>query len=197
MSKYIGKRALPGRSKRPLLAVLALVLALTVGIGGTVAWVYDRTNSITNTFTLGSVDPGVDETFDGHTKEDVRAVNNGTVPAYIRVAVIPMWVEEGTEEAPVPVGEPISLEDLDIEWNKDGSWVKNGDYYYHRAPVAANGGKTSILIESAEVMTPSNDYQLDLVIVADAIQAQPRNAVETAWGVTLDSNGNINGSSIG
>lgn len=185
MSKYIGKRALPGRSKRPLLAVLALVLALTVGIGGTVAWIYDRTNSITNTFTLGDVAPEiVEDPFDGETKSNVYVVNSGSVPAYIRVAVVPTWIDENGD----PVGKSASLSDLHISLG-DG-WVKNGDYYYHSAPVAADGGRTSVLIESATVVM-ENGYRMDLQIVADAIQAQPRNAVETAWGVGMDSNGNI------
>lgn len=184
MSKYIGKRALPGRSKRPLLAVLALVLALTVGIGGTVAWIADRTNSITNTFTLGDVKPVIHEDFKNDVKSDVYVTNEGTVPAYIRVAVVPTWIDENGD----PVGKSASLSDLHISLG-DG-WVKNGDYYYHSAPVAADGGRTSVLIESAMVVT-ENGYRMDLQIVADAIQAQPRNAVETAWGVGVDSNGNI------
>lgn len=45
-----------GGSKRVLVLALALVLLLGCGIGGTIAWLMDSTETVTNTFTVGDVE---------------------------------------------------------------------------------------------------------------------------------------------
>lgn len=185
-----GKRAF--RKWKWLPAACALALALTVTVGGTLAWLAAHTDPVTNTFKMGEVTPKVTEDFTQHTevKKDVRVQNQGDVPAYIRVALVATWEDENGNV------KPASLNDLHIQWadGRDTNWVVGSDgYYYHRAPV--NGGDfTSYLITKAEVdgtKEPAG-YHMNLQVIADSIQAAPPEAVTTAWGVELDG-GNITG----
>ncbi len=47
--------------KKKIFGALAVVLVLCVAVGGTLAWLFDKTETITNTFTLGKVDIVLDE----------------------------------------------------------------------------------------------------------------------------------------
>ena len=48
--------------KKTIVLILAIVLLLTAAVAGTVAWLQDSTNTITNTFTVGKVDITLTET---------------------------------------------------------------------------------------------------------------------------------------
>lgn len=188
-----GKRAF--RKWKWLPAACALALALTVTVGGTLAWLAAHTDPVTNTFKMGEVTPEVEETFDpeiGKVKENVRVQNKGDVPAYIRVALVATWEDKNGNV------KPASLSDLTITWGGEGGdlgdgWIQIGEYYYHQAPV--NGQAfTGYLIKSAEVngAEQPEGYHMNLQIIADSIQAMPTSAVEGAWHVKV-TDGNITG----
>lgn len=59
-----------GTSKRVLVLALALVLLLGCGIGGTIAWLMDSTQSVENTFTVGDVEITLVETLNTDTNND-------------------------------------------------------------------------------------------------------------------------------
>jgi len=62
-------------------------------------------------------------------------------------------------------------------------WVKIGDYYYCKNPVAA--GETSPeLLAGGSSITLVKGQVVD--VLAEGIQSTPSNAVEQAWGVSLD-----------
>lgn len=48
--------------KKSLMCVLAVVVVLCCAIGGTVAWLMDRTDPVTNTFTVGDINIELTET---------------------------------------------------------------------------------------------------------------------------------------
>ena len=56
--------------KRTLALILALVLVFGAAVGGTIAYLTDTTDSITNTFTVGKVDITLTETFNTDTNGD-------------------------------------------------------------------------------------------------------------------------------
>ena len=77
-------------------------------------------------------------------------------------------------------------------------WIKQesdaGTYYYYKKPVAPDA-ETSKLIDSlrqiAGVTGPENGtYKLSVDILADAVQADPPEAVAESWGVAVE-NGEI------
>ena len=200
--KYEGKRALR-RWPKWLPAAAAVALIATLAVGGTLAWLSAYTQPVKNTFVMGTVPPQVTENFENHqVKEDVAVTNTGNIPAYIRVALVFTWQEGEGENAKV-VGTPVDpAEDLNIVWG-DGTgtgtaeapgngWIKIGDYYYYTQPVAA-GATTSNLIDKAEVKT-ANGYRMNLQVIADSIQANPTSVVQSQWGVMVDENGAITGS---
>lgn len=190
--KYQAKRVQQssGASRRkPISIVGALLLALSLAAGGTLAWLAVATPQVTNAFTPGTVDVTIDEDFkeNDSEKKDVKVTNNnGSVTAYIRVAVIPTWEDEIGDI----VAQSASLKDLNITWGDKVNWFEGTDgYYYYKSPVVP-GESTNILIGSASVKT-ANGYRMNLQILAEAIQATPARAVEDAWPVTVTSDGTL------
>ncbi len=51
-----------GISTKALVALLALVLVIGCSLGGTLAWLVDKTNTVTNTFTVGDINITLSET---------------------------------------------------------------------------------------------------------------------------------------
>lgn len=56
------------KAKKIVAALLAAVLLIGVGVGGTLAWLYDFTNEVENTFTVGNINIDLQETVNGESK---------------------------------------------------------------------------------------------------------------------------------
>lgn len=200
---YQGKRTASGLPKG-LMAVLALVLVLTVAVGGTIAWLSKGTDPVVNTFTMGTVDPDIDETFNGDTKSNVGVTNNGSVPVFVRVKLLFTW-QKGAEPGDISnsgtpgdiVGVPVTGNDITWEWGDDENWQKGSDgYYYYTVPLS---GESPHLLDSVSVKEESENgrlYNLSLNILMDAVQAVPEDAAEETWGVIV-SGGKITADSGG
>lgn len=169
-------------------ALLAVVLALTLA-GGTLAWLMAQTDPITNTFRMGEVDVVIDEEFDYTTKSDVKLTNPNdpkNVPIYVRAALVPTWVN-GDEQ---PVGVPASLSDLDIDWGTT-DWIYNApDGYYYYTKILPVNSSTTNLIDTATAQIVNGNH-MNLQVIADGVQAQPKEAVESVWPVTVGENGTL------
>ena len=194
------------RIKLSTVLVIAAALALVTAIGGTMAWLTTHSEGLTNTFTPAKIEGEVKETFNSpfNTKNNVYIQNTSDVPVYVRVALVPTWTKAETVENVtkyVPVAEPVGNDDVIIDNQNWGSfvpaansnWVKGTDgYYYYTTPVAA-GATTNPLFAEAIVkagQTPAG-CTMNLQVLLQMIQAEPDNAVESAWGVnptTLGSN---------
>ncbi len=165
------------RLKRIWLVSLASALVLLSAAGATVAWLEARSAPLSNTFGIAEVTCTVEETFSGGVKSDVSIRNTGTMDAYIRAALIPVW-KLGDQVA----GVPASLSDCEMDWS-DGYgtlWVPGADgYYYCTIPVPA-GQCTPLLIDECTA-DALGDYQFELQISAQAIQALPAAAVTDVW----------------
>ena len=192
-----GRYRIPVRS---LILLLTLVLLIGSGIGMTVGFLSTRTEPVQNDFTYGKVSCEVLETFgkenNRYIKRDVRIKNTGNTSAYIRVLLVFTWKDE---KGNVYVNKPQINEDYQINPDISNGWsiYQNsiGTYsYYYKYPVAA-GGVTPNLIDSLiqipGVVGPENGkYALSVEIVADAVQAEPTDAVMDAWdGATVDADG--------
>jgi len=191
------KRRVPSRAV--LTALLALVLVISVA-GATIAWLASRTQPIVNTFALGVVTVDIPEDFDYTVKSDVQIENpekgpdgRKSVPAYVRVALIPTWTRDAVGKE--PVGEPASLSDLEITWGKMDDWVIGSDGYYYYKRILNPGETTSVLIETAVVNQKArgyeNGYHMNLQVIADGIQAYPSTAVEGVWPVRVGASGEL------
>lgn len=189
---YQGKRTASGLPKG-LVAVLALVLVLTVAVGGTVAWLSKGTDPVVNTFTMGTVGPEINETFNGDTKSNVGVTNKGTVPVFVRVKLLFTWqtgAEPGGNGNPgkpgTIVGVPVTEKDITWKWGSNENWQKGTDgYFYYTVPLS---GESPHLLDSVSVRETSENgkvYNLGLNILVDAVQATPADAAEETWGVIV------------
>lgn len=65
------RRGAAGRSAgKSIAVVLVLVLVLGCAIGGTIAWLTDKTDEVKNTFTVGDINIDLTETFNTDTNDD-------------------------------------------------------------------------------------------------------------------------------
>ena len=181
-----GKKAAHGGAKRSIVLVVSVLVLLLAVAGGTLAWLTANTGPVVNTFTPAHVTCQVDETFDGTTKSDVKVKNAGDIPVYIRAYIVVTWKDsDGNVYGQLPVEDA----DYTMEMAQNTGWVTGSDgYYYYTSPVAADD-TTGVLIKSCTEITGKAPVgcNLSVEIMAEAIQSVPEEAVEDAWGVTVNN----------
>lgn len=186
----------PKRSVKPFLIAFCVCILACAAVSGSLAWLISTPEPVVNTFTPGAVTIQVDETFNGTTKQNVRIKNTGDVPAYIRVALVPAWVDDEGNIA----AKPASLElndDCNITWGKVGNgyeddWFIGSDGFYYCKTVIEPDGSTPILIKSCTVKDGEHKYDFELQIIASAVQSLPTTTVEKVWlAVVVDTNGKL------
>ncbi|MBQ6933102.1 MAG: hypothetical protein IJN37_01805 [Clostridia bacterium] len=182
MSKYLS----PKRSKKSIATLVSLILILTIGVGGTLAYLITSTGEVKNTFTPSQVNISVNENVDNGVKSNVKIQNhNDSVKAYIRAAIVVNWMDkDGNVWAAKP------KKDTDYTMTTGGNWTLGTDgYYYHKGAVEPNAD-TNVLITEAKYLANAPDgYYLSIEILAQAIQAdgvdsEGKSPVELAWGPT-------------
>lgn len=183
------------RLRKPVKLMLSLLVLVCVSVGGTLAYL-KSTASVNNTFTVGHVDTTVDEKFENNIKSNVTATNTGDVPAFIRIKLVTYRVNDNNEkvggEAVIP----------DFEMGTD--WFEyNGFYYFSKSvqPGFKPGATDKTSIGTPLIGTPgitlagsypdSDGGKQVIEVIAEAIQASPADAVQEAWGLECDANGNL------
>ena len=179
-NEHVEKRS---RAKKPLAALVALVLILGAVVGGTLAYLAARTDAIVNTFNPAKVDITVEENFNGSTKKDVKIKNNGDTEVYIRATYVVTWKDAAENVYPE---QPQPGVDYTIGRNPDGGWYHFNGYYYYTYPVAS-GASTGVLIDECAPVAgrAPEGYTLSVDVLASAIQSVPAEAVGEAWGVSI------------
>lgn len=186
-------------SKRIILTVCAVLIFCMI-TGGSIAWLVSISDPVNNEFDPAEVTITIIEDFSNNLKQNVQIGNTGDIDAYIRVALVPAWVDENGNVA----AQEASLADCTIKWGEKGEesldsnpdWfmVRNGDddvcYCYCRKAIAP-GDVTPILIKECKVNKSEygHQYDFELRIVASAVQAIPTSAVTEAWSVEVDDSG--------
>ena len=180
-NEHVEKRS---RAKKPLAALVALVLIIGAVVGGTLAYLAARTDSIVNTFNPAKVDIRIDENFDGTTKENVKITNTGDTDVYIRATYVVTWKDAGGNVYPE---QPQPGDDYTIVLNSEGNWYCYIDgYYYYTYPVASGASTGALIDECAPVAGKAPEgYTLSVDVLASAIQSAPTEAVGQAWGVSI------------
>lgn len=179
-NEHVEKRS---RAKKPLAALVALVLIIGAVVGGTLAYLAARTDAIVNTFNPAKVDITVEENFKGSTKKDVKITNTGDTEVYIRATYVVTWKDAAENVYPE---QPQPGVDYTISLNLEQGWFNYNGYYYYTAPVAPHAS-TGVLID---LCTPvagraPEGYTLSVNVLASAIQSVPAEAVGQAWGVSI------------
>ena len=180
--------------RRPLLAALVVIALTLCTTGGAIAWLVSS-DSLTNVFGIGAVSVSVEEDFaEGSTvKEDVTVKNDGTIDAYVRAQVNIYWVDANGNQL---WDAPVAGEDYVLTGKIpfDNSWQRGADGFYYWTTPLAPDATTGELIDKLEwKATEAYDDGRRLVcdIAAQAIQADPTDAVTDAWGVTVNADGTL------
>lgn len=182
----------PKRSIKPFLIAFCVCILACAAVSGSLAWLTSTPEQVVNSFTPGEVTIQVDETFNGTTKQNVSIKNTGNVPAYIRVALIPAWVDDEGNIA----AEPASLDDCNITWGKDGNgyeadWFIGTDGFYYCKTFINPDKSTPILIKSCTVKGEEHEYDFELQIIASAVQSLPTSTVGEVWPVVVGPDGTL------
>lgn len=164
------------RVYRTAVLLIAVLLLISTAVGSTAAFLVTKTKPVVEDFAYAQVSCQVTDT--------MGVKNTGTAQAYIRASCAVNWRDgEGIIVAAVPEGYS-----CDLVENPQGAWVEGGDgYFYYPDPVDP-GGETPSLLTCSVSYPEDPAYTLSVEVVAEAIQSNPAEAAEDAWGVTV-SNG--------
>lgn len=167
-----------------LLLLASLALVVTAVIGTTLAYLVSSPPAVTNTFTPGKITSKVDEELVKWKKSNVKIQNTGNGDAYIRAKVVITWRDaEGNVLAEQPVGgeEKDYTVDYNLTATAESKWFESDGFYYWNSKVPA-GQSTGVLIDKLEQKNFPDGHELHVEILAEAIQAEPEQAVIDAWG---------------
>ena len=107
----MSKKSRRAKARRALLSISLVLVTMLAAVGGTLAWLVDTTNEVSNTFTIGNIDIDLTETANNGTNDGWTAELNpgSTYKKDPKVTVI-----KGSEECYlfVQVTEPTSKENL-------------------------------------------------------------------------------------
>lgn len=142
--------------KKIVAMVTSLVLVAALAVGGTLAWLTDQTEEITNTFTVGNITATLTETFNAKSSADVEKNDvwvGKIVPGDTQVKDPTITIEEGSEACFVYAY-------IENTVAVDGTIVATPDIDTTKwTPVAtADGGKA--LYRYTDVVTATADVEL-------------------------------------
>lgn len=163
------------RVYRTAVLLIAVLLLISTAVGSTAAFLVTKTKPVVEDFAYAQVSCQV--TRSGNT---LGVKNTGTAQAYIRASYAVNWRDgEGIIAAVRPEGYSCDLDE------NQGAWVDGGDgYFYYPYPVDPGGEAPSLL--TCSVLCPEDpEYTLSVEVVAEAIQSNPAEAAEEAWGVRV------------
>lgn len=158
------------RVYRTAVLLIAVLLLITTAVGSTAAFLVTKTGPVVEDFAYAQVSCQVTDT--------LAVQNTGTAQAYIRASYAVNWLDvNGNIVAAVPEGyscDPVENQD---------DWTEGGDgYFYYSYPVDP-GSETPSLLTCSVSRPEDPEYTLSVEVVAEAIQSDPAEAVEEAWGV--------------
>lgn len=173
--KLYGGRSHNG--KRSLAALIALVLIICVAVGGTIAYIVTQTNSVENKFTPADVKIQINEVFENNIKSSITVENVDdakNVPCYIRVKLVSNMQDDNGNVTGSAAINAFTLGE---------NWFDGGDGCYYYKDVVNVGTSTANLLAAGEKITLTNDQVVE--VLAEGIQATPKDAVIAAWGEAI------------
>ena len=182
----------PGKKHSFSATAVCLLLTAVLAIGGTLAYLYTNSDTVTNTFNPTDVEIVVVEKVEGNIKSEVKIANTGKADAFIRAKVVITWQDASGNVYPEM---PAAGTDYSIEYGSVWTEPMNGFRYYKKSVPA--GGLTTDLIVKAEPKKVCEDpaYTLHIEILSQAIQSEGTTdsgvqPVQEKWGVTI-ANGSV------
>ena len=174
----------------------AILLAVLIVAGGTMAWFTATTPAVKNEFKAGTVKIELIDKFKGAPNvnpgdcysKKIYVKNTGTKKAYIRIKADAVFKDVNGNLLSNDVLR-YGIDGPNI-WNLLEGWTqKDGYFYYSR--IVHPGHYTKPLLKCNRICfdgpSMGNEYQgakLDITVKADAIQAT-HNAIQAEWGVSF------------
>lgn len=190
---YHGKHEAPKSAARHsfkktgvLLAALVLIVSLTVG--GTLAYLATGTDAVENVFTPSKVTIDIEEKFDGYEKKDVGVTNTGDIPAYARLMLTETWVKLGENGSRTPVAKPEGAKVICTPTAPE-KWLQSDAGIWYYTEILAPGASAT-LFSHIKYEAPEG-YAVDVRLLGEGIQAEPAEAVWTAWPVAVAEDGSL------
>lgn len=175
-------------SKKLLITAICMIIAVCSTVGVTVAYIFSKGEETPNSFDPVFVSCDVEETVSGQAKTDIKVRNTGDISAYIRATFVVMWV---SDSGSVHSSSPMENVNYIVNFGSE-KWVKGSDgFYYYTAPVFTAGVTETFILSIFPVGEAPDGYSLAVHVAATAIQAEPANAANEAWGATVQNNGQL------
>ena len=178
--------------KKTLITILATVLVCCCVVGGTLAWLTDKTEAVENTFTVGKVDIELAET----TGSEYKMVPGNTIAKDPRVTVL-----DGSENCWlfIKVSKTQYFDDY-IEYTIDDGWTLLGgfDGIYYREVIESAGGTTVGILKNNVVTVKDNLTEEKMSAItappvmtfkAYAVQSHSIGTAYDAWMLILEEGG--------
>lgn len=183
------------RLKRGILIPALAAVFLAAGMaGGTVAWMIAGTDEVVNTFKPVEVTDEIEEVFDNQIKENVKIRNTGDIAAYVRVVLVPAWVDaDGNIAAQKPDEGDYEIDINETDWF---SVATDGiTFWYCKTNVEADE-ESPVLIKSCRPLDSEHGMDgsplhFQLKVISSSIQAEPDRAVHEAWPAVKVSDGEL------
>jgi hypothetical protein len=177
--RKLGKKGLLG-----LGFAFVLIVALVIGgTSGAFGLLKDSTSGVTAQYQPATVDCKVIEPAaesEGTELKPYQVENTGTTPALIRAKVVMNWTGEGETivydaSSSFPAVQVVKSGDAD-------AWVLIDGFYYYNGILGP--GETC---EFFTVDTTGLNRELQIIVLAEAIQAKPTEAAADAWKLTYNN----------
>ena len=188
--KFQNKVSRKGKNKKNIALIVSVVLVLTLAVGGTLAYMVQRTGKVQNSFGQAYVTSQVNDGDD-----TVSVTNTGNVEAYIRAAVVVNWVDsEGKVYAIPPAGVTYSVAVAASQNYADSNpWYQDPTtgFYYCKSVIAPSGTTPDLVTAMTTEGALPQGYELLVEVVAEAIQASGDTddggvpAFQDAWEITI------------
>lgn len=179
--------------KKTLITILATVLVCCFAVGGTLAWLMDTSETLTNVFTVGNIDISLAET-----KTEFKMVPGNTV-AKDPIITVKSGSEECYVFVKVEVQNNTFTDDskyLTVELT--GDWTAlSGDVYYYKTTVNALGEAQTIhvlkndqvkvndSVTKAMMDAIGDDNKPTVIVTAYAVQVEAGADAAAAWNATF------------
>lgn len=171
------------RRKKKRLLIHLVIATFLLAAGFTAAFMFRQTGKVENKFAPAQVSCSVEETFNQSEKTSIQVKNKSNIACYVRVRLVSYWVnakEEVVGKASVMPGVSINS-----GWQKDAA----EDIYYYTKPVEA-GAVTEQNLLAQPIVLAEDTFHDETVyqvveVFAEAVQAEPADAVKAAWGISF------------
>ena len=158
------------------LAVLLVLICVIVVFSatGVFGFLTDTSSVVKNEFKVASVTC--------EAKSDYTVENTGNIPALIRVKLLVNWIDEdGNVLFPAPEDASYRLSLADSGWTHVGGTDPASGYWYCNQILSPQESSSVPLVRTVS----ASGGKLQIMMLAEAIQATPADAVRESWNMSF------------